>query len=161
MFGCVYKLVVYSVYSLYTSLVWYMSSLFRDSSWSFEFFFFKFRLGSYFLSRFISCHFHDYIPRTYVSGAIFSSRPPRPRQQGIRRWWWSLAASIFVQSFLELFEISRLEKTFHRVTRYRALISYQSATRKGNREKSSQIRPSVRHTNGRPLNYLTEKEFLP
>jgi hypothetical protein len=125
------------------------------------FFFFKFRLGSYFLSRFISCHFHDYIPRTYVSGAIFSSRPPRPRQQGIRRWWWSLAASIFVQSFLELFEISRLEKTFHRVTRYRALISYQSATRKGNREKSSQIRPSVRHTNGRPLNYLTEKEFLP
>lgn len=62
---------------------------------------------------------------------------------------------------LELFEISRLEKTFHRVTRYRALISYQSATRKGNRGKEQpnpSVRPSHKWT---PIKLLDRKGISP
>ena len=44
------------------------------------------------------------------------------------------------------------------MTRYRALISYQSATKR-EIEKSSQKKTSVRHTNGRPLNYVPERNF--
>lgn len=146
MFDCVYKLVV-----VYTSLVRYMSSLFWDSS-SFRviYIYIYFFLASSRLfspSRFISCHFHDYIP----CAAIFF--PAQDNEEGDDDGRCFYICSVV----LELWDFA-VWKTFHRVTRYRALISYQRATRKGNREKSGQIRPSHKWT---PIKLLYRKGIFP